>query len=566
MKKITLLVALAFATIAIAQNSIQIIEIDADQTSTDDMEFLEIRTASSNQSLDGYIVVFYNGSDNESYRTVDLSGFSSDANGYFIIGSDLFPGADIILGPDNTIQNGADAIAIYSAAASNFPDDTPVTSSGLIDAVVYGTSDDDDLELLAGLNQTIQWDENINGMKDVESLQYDVNTGGFCAGTPTPRAANIDCSSACPISVFVASVTCDAVTSGTDTYTTTLSFSGGGTATYTVTVTQGTLSGDNPSTTASGEIIISGVSEGVDFDYSLTSTNCDISNTINSPSCEPGSTVNTIAELRAGTIGNDYTLNGEAVVTFVQSFRNQKFIEDPTAAILIDDNNGIITSVLASGDGITGLTGTLDEFGGMMQFRPTQNISSSSTGNAIVAQSVLASDLSANPNNYESEYVRIYEYAIIDAATNPTWVVGTEYQMLTQSGDYIFRTSFFDADYIGANVPTSTTTVVSGIITERNEGSYYITARSISDFADTLGANDNTIEGFVMTPNPANTFIQVKGTSNSIISIQIFDILGKEVLATQNANRVNIEALTSGMYIVKATQNGAVSSTKLIVQ
>ena len=61
----------------------------------------------------------------------------------------------------------------------------------------------------------------------------------------------------------------------------------------------------------------------------------------------------------------------------------------------------------------------LDEFGGMMQFRPTMNISASSTGNAIVAQSVLASDLNANPNNYESEYVRIYEFAIIDATDKP---------------------------------------------------------------------------------------------------------------------------------------------------
>ena len=201
-----------------------------------------------------------------------------------------------------------------------------------------------------------------------------------------------------------------------------------------------------------------------------------------------------------------------------------------------------------------------------MQFRPTMNVSASSTGNAIVAQSVLVSDLNANPNNYESEYVRIFEYAIIDAATNPTWIVGLEYQMLTQSGDYIFRTSFYDADYIGAEVPTSNTTVVSGIITERNDGSYYITARSLSDFANDLGANDNTIEGFVMTPNPAKTFIQVKGASNSPMSIQIFDILGKQVLALENANRVNIQSLTSGMYIVKAVQNGGVATTKLIVE
>ena len=565
MRKITLLAAMLFASLSIAQ-SIKIVEIDADQTSTDDMEFLEIRTQSANQSLNGYTVVFYNGSDNESYRTVDLTGFSSDSNGYFILGSDLFPGADITMGPDNTIQNGADAIAIYNAPAANFPDDTPVTSSDLVDAVVYGTSDDDDLELLAGLNQTIQWDENQNGLKDVESIQYDETANTFCVGTPTPRASNIDCSSACPISVFVVSVTCDMVTTGVDTYTTTLGFSGGGTAPYTFSSTQGSVSGDDPSSVSEGEIIITGVNEGTDFSYSLTSENCDISNTINSPSCEPGSTVNTIAELRAGTIGNDYTLNGEAIVTFVQSFRNQKFIEDPTAAILIDDSNGIITSALVAGDGITGLTGTLDEFGGMMQFRPTMNISPSSSGNTIAAQSVLASDLNANPNNYESEFIRIYEFALIDTTENPTWVVGTEYQMLTQSGSYTFRTTFYDADYIGADVPTSNTTVVAGIITERNDGDYFITSRSLSDFSNTLNANTNTLQGFVMTPNPATSFIQVKAASNSPISLQIFDVLGKQVMGLENATLVNIESLTTGLYIVKAVQNGETLTTKLIVE
>jgi len=69
-----------------------------------------------------------------------------------------------------------------------------------------------------------------------------------------------------------------------------------------------------------------------------------------------------------------------------------------------------------------------------------------------------------------------------------------------------------------------------------------------------------------MTPNPANTFIQVKGASNSTMSLQIFDILGKQVLKVDNATRVNIQSLTAGMYIVKAVQNGAIATTKLIVE
>ncbi len=171
----------------------QIVEIDADQTGTDDQEFVEIKTEFANQSLDGMLAVFFNGSSDTSYRTVDLTGFASDDNGYFLLGSDAVAGADITMGPDNTIQNGADAVALYMADAANFPDATPATTDGLVDAVVYGTSDADDTGLLTGLGQTTQWDENENGAKDTESLQYDDATQGFCAGVPTPRAANTPC-------------------------------------------------------------------------------------------------------------------------------------------------------------------------------------------------------------------------------------------------------------------------------------------------------------------------------------------------------------------------------------
>ena len=174
-------------------------EVDADQTGTDDQEFVEIQTEFANQSLNGMIAVFYNGSSDTSYRTVDLTGFASDDNGYFLLGSDAVAGADITMGATNTIQNGADAVALHTADAANFPDGTPVTTDGLVDAVVYGTSDADDTGLLTGLGQTTQWDENENGAKDTESLQFDAATGTFCAQVPTPKAANILCGPPAPL-------------------------------------------------------------------------------------------------------------------------------------------------------------------------------------------------------------------------------------------------------------------------------------------------------------------------------------------------------------------------------
>lgn len=187
MKKITLIASVLFYTISFSQ--LRINEVDVDQTGTDVTEFVEILSESPNFSLENYIVVFYNGSDDESYKTVDLTGYVTDSEGFFIIGSSATPGVDISIGTSNTIQNGPDAVAIYEDVASNFPNGTPVTNTNLINAIVYGTNDDDDPELLAGLNQTVQYDEDLNGNAETESIQSD-GVASFCVDLPTLRATN----------------------------------------------------------------------------------------------------------------------------------------------------------------------------------------------------------------------------------------------------------------------------------------------------------------------------------------------------------------------------------------
>ena len=578
MKKITLLFTLFVVTLVYAQktdtargaNGIAVVinEVDADQAGTDILEFIELSTGGVSVALDGYVVVLFNGSSDTSYNAIDLDGFSSDANGYFIIGGDdAALGADITLGVSNVIQNGADAVAVYFASDTDFPYGTAATTTLLQDAIVYGTNDSDDIDLLAALGQTIQYNESANGDSGVDSLQRD-NNDGFCAGTPTLRADNIDCSGVCPLSVFVMSVVCDAVTAGTDTYTTTLGYSGGNTgASYTITSTEGAISGDNPNTVADGTIIISNVNEGVDFTYSVTSTLCDISNMINAQTCVPASTVNNISELRAGVVGQEYTLTGEAILTFQQDFRNQKFIEDATAAILIDDVNGNITSTFAIGDGITGLSGFLGDFNGMMQFSITTDPgAASSTGNAVEPQTVSVAQLAANPNDYESELVEL-EIFNIDTSVNAEWITGTEYLMLENGSgaDYTFRTSFFDADYIGTQVIPEG--FVAGIITERDNGSYYITARSMTDFSPLAGVSENNIAGFAIAPNPASSQVTFSTIASEILTIAIYDLAGKQVMNISNAQgTINVSDLSTGLYIVRATENGQTSIAKLVIK
>ncbi len=167
-------------------------EIDSDTDSVDQLEFIEIKSESPNFSLDGYIIVLFNGSSNgsdSSYLAIDLNGFQTDLNGLFLIGNNnVSPSAQIIV-PNNSIQNGADAVGIYQAPLSDFPNSTLATTTNLVDALVYDTSDSDDENLMQLLGVNIQINENENGNKDFESIQRS-NNGSYFIDTPTPREVN----------------------------------------------------------------------------------------------------------------------------------------------------------------------------------------------------------------------------------------------------------------------------------------------------------------------------------------------------------------------------------------
>ncbi|HOE91808.1 MAG TPA: YCF48-related protein, partial [Candidatus Cloacimonadota bacterium] len=70
-----------------------------------------------------------------------------------------------------------------------------------------------------------------------------------------------------------------------------------------------------------------------------------------------------IAALRLQNDDNTtiYQLNGEAIVTFKQTYRNQKFVQDATGGILIDDVANILGNYNVF-DGITGIVGKLTTF------------------------------------------------------------------------------------------------------------------------------------------------------------------------------------------------------------
>ncbi|MCY4044453.1 MAG: ExeM/NucH family extracellular endonuclease [Cellvibrionales bacterium] len=180
-------------------------EVDADNPGADTAEFVELFDGGTGHvALDGYSLVFFNGNDDQSYFVQDLDGFSSNHVGFFVICGDAnhVANCDLAVSGSFQIQNGADAVAIYQADATDFPSGTQVSTANLIDALVYDTNDADDAGLLPLVNTgQPQVNEAGSGSASEHSNQRCVdggnegegsarNTAGFQQFPPTPGADN----------------------------------------------------------------------------------------------------------------------------------------------------------------------------------------------------------------------------------------------------------------------------------------------------------------------------------------------------------------------------------------
>lgn len=282
--------------------------------------------------------------------------------------------------------------------------------------------------------------------------------------------------------------------------------------------------------------------------------------------------VNNIAEIRADVIANGtgkyYELTGEAIVTFTRPVanRSQKYIQDATAAILIDDDNDIITNTFAIGDGMTGLRGQTSLFNGVLQIIPLEDIAPNAPGFSITPQVVTVADITGDIEAYESELVRINGVTFTDGDGINTFASGTNYD-ITDANTMAFRTIFSEVDYVvNADLIPSGSTDIVVLVAEFN-GTAQVAARSLSDV--TLSTtNFNAIDGLVMYPNPVSgNTLSFSSTANGEMFVQIFDILGKEVVkANVINNQVNVSGLNAGVYIVKVTEAGKTATRKLVVK
>ncbi len=278
----------------------------------------------------------------------------------------------------------------------------------------------------------------------------------------------------------------------------------------------------------------------------------------------PGA-VTTIAALREGDIGEEYTFIGEAVMTFRHSYRNQMFIQDNTAAIMIDDPSGNLTTTYNIGDGITNIKGVLDSYGGMLQFQPVEDPGpASSIGNPIVPQEITLSDITSE---HQALLIKVKN---LEFESTGNFETGTIYDITDPSNppdDIVFRTNFFNADYIGDPIPTDKVHLVA-LVTEHFD-LFQITARSSYDFHDPVSVNNIDEQNIVAYPNPFSNNLTLRINEN-VTKIELTNSLGQKIKDFRNTGhelQINTSELTPGIYFVRfVLENGNYINKKLIKQ
>ena len=274
-----------------------------------------------------------------------------------------------------------------------------------------------------------------------------------------------------------------------------------------------------------------------------------------------------LAALRADVITNGvgglYELQSTPTVTYARTSRNQKYIQDGSAAILIDDQPGVITTIFAEGDGMSGLVGQTSYHYGVLQFNPSAD-ATVVAGAVITPEVVTVGDIAANQEMYESELVKIQGVTFADAGT--AFVANHNYDF-SDAATMTFRSSFSEADYVvnGDLVPTGAVDIT--VFVGEYNGTPQVVARSLADMTVAAVA-ENTIKGFNMYPNPVNgTILNITTLQNLDKNVQIFDILGKQVLATTiTGNTVNVSKLNAGIYLIKVQEAGDTVTRKLVIK
>lgn len=292
----------------------------------------------------------------------------------------------------------------------------------------------------------------------------------------------------------------------------------------------------------------------------------------------------TIADLRSKldftdhTVNNssnvEYKLTGEVVVTAVASYNNQKVLQDETGAILVYDPDNKL-GTLDVGDKVKNIYGTLTNYYGFLEFKPTQAYGTLvSMFEDVTPMTITLSQLNDQDFmiQHQAELIKLQNVSFTSTgqfATLSTYEITQDGVTATAVYPY-----FQDANTIGQDIPTGMINITgfnfstSKIGNTYPEYRYYIVPRSMNDFG--TGINSYVSEKDVtIAPNPAVDYmnVTVKNDNFQVSHCYIVDINGKVVSAQDVENNnfsVNVSSMASGLYFIRLTDGKSNVTTKFI--
>ncbi|MDO5970338.1 T9SS type A sorting domain-containing protein [Flavivirga aquimarina] len=84
----------------------------------------------------------------------------------------------------------------------------------------------------------------------------------------------------------------------------------------------------------------------------------------------------------------------------------------------------------------------------------------------------------------------------------------------------------------------------------------------------TLSTTDISASNFKISPNPANKFVNIESKNIKVSSVDIYNLLGSKVKSVSqlNDNKVNVESLSRGMYLLKINAEAKSITKKIIIE
>ena len=525
----TLLLALLFGAI---QAQVVINEVDADQVGTDAAEFIELY-GTPGQSLNGMVMVWFNGAAATSYKTIDLSGNVIPASGYFVIGNAGVANVNVTF-TGNTLQNGADGIAIYTATLAAWPNGTAVSATGLVDALVYGTADVDATNLLTVLTPgQPQADETAatptlnNSSSRIPDGGAAFNTAAYVAQLPTPGASNSGTISGC-----MDNTACN--------YNA-LAITDNGSCAF-----PGDACNDNIATTT-----------GDTYDVNCACAGTPIAG-------------GTISAARIAGVGAAVTITG-IVTNGTEMGSSVRYIQDSQAGIAIYpgvDWAAWPTAPLR-GDLVT-VSGVITEFNGLLEIGPTLTaVTVNSSNNTLPSNQLVTPNMIAEA--YEGELVTV-DNVVFDLAGSVISANSTySYLANGQSGVIYIRAG---SVLVGTNLPASAITLV-GIVSQFDgtapfDAGYQILPRDENDFILPPGV---AIIGAVTQTNITTSSFDLNWATNnggdSEVNYGLTPSLGQTVSINESVTNhvVNIPGLQPGtIYYASVTSSNVDGSSTSTVR